>query len=370
MFLDKIKVLIADGSVIFRQLIARAVEMTGYGIAKHTASNGAIAIEWIRQCRIDLVLIDVSILEAEGMQVIKKLREEDDDIEIVITSTSERRNAPVVLKALELGAVDFMLKPSGENEYENLESMVSYLKSLFVQIKVKKYTEPGDAVHGISELESERIHTIVQNPGSTKSVSIAEKRIWQGADLVLIASSTGGPQALETVLEGLPAKFKTPVLVVQHMPPEFTKILAHTLDKRCKLSVFEAFDKSTVDEGKIAIAPGGMHMIVESSNDGRRLIRLSDTAFVNGVKPSADVLFRTVADAYKGAKILIVVLTGMGNDGTSGIEEIKRKCDCYCITQSEKTCVVYGMPRSVYEAGLSDEAVDIDEISGRIAQIG
>ncbi|MGE5680566.1 MAG: chemotaxis-specific protein-glutamate methyltransferase CheB [Bacillota bacterium] len=368
--MEKLKVLIADRNVIFRRFIAEAIEQTGFGTAKHITSSGAIAIEWLLQCSIDIVLMDVSILEIEGIQILKKIKEENKDVEIVITSTTDQQNAAVVFKALELGAMDFMLKPPSDNEYENLESVISYLKSIFVQIMVKKYAANGKEKESINSGEDKIIFDRDNTDKYSECISTGRKRVWKGADLVLIAASTGGPQALETVLEGLSADFNKPVLIVQHMPPDFTRILAQTLDKKSRMDVFEAFDKAPVKGGSAAIAPGGYHMAVESSPEGGMLIRLRNTDFVNGVKPSADVLFHEVAKTCKGAKILAVILTGMGNDGTSGIEEMKRKCDCYCITQSEKTCVVYGMPRNVFEAGLSDEVADIDEIAKRIMQVG
>jgi len=188
-------------------------------------------------------------------------------------------------------------------------------------------------------------------------------------DLVVIASSTGGPTALDTVFGQLPLDINVPILIVQHMPPEFTGVLAQTLCKKYNLDVKEAADGDKVEPGRILIAPGGMHMTVSSSKGFGNEIRLLDTPYVNGVKPSADVLFHSVAKEYKGKGVLAIVLTGMGNDGTKGIREMKAECNCYCITQSESSCVVYGMPKCVYEAGLSDEVGELKEIAFRMYQI-
>lgn len=188
-------------------------------------------------------------------------------------------------------------------------------------------------------------------------------------DLVVITSSTGGPLALDTVFSQLPTDVNVPILVVQHMPPEFTNVLAQTLNKKYNLDVKEAGEGDKVIPGRALIAPGGKHMSVSSAKGFGNEIRLLDTPYVNGVRPSADVLFHSVAKAYKGKNILAVVLTGMGSDGTQGIREMKEECNCYCITQSENTCVVYGMPKCVYEAGLSDEVGDLKEIAFRMYQI-
>ncbi|HYE82406.1 MAG TPA: CheB methylesterase domain-containing protein [Clostridia bacterium] len=203
----------------------------------------------------------------------------------------------------------------------------------------------------------------------------AERRLSRGSsgkehiELVVIASSTGGPTALDTVFSQLPADIKVPILIVQHMPPEFTGVLAQTLCKKYSLDVKEGSDGDRVEPGRIIIAPGGMHMTVSSSKGFGNEIRLLNTPYVNGVRPSADVLFSSVAKEYKGKGVLAVVLTGMGNDGTQGIREMKEECNCYCITQSESSCVVYGMPKCVYEAGLSDEVGELKEIAFRMYQI-
>lgn len=188
-------------------------------------------------------------------------------------------------------------------------------------------------------------------------------------DLVVIASSTGGPIALDNVFSQLPTDINVPILIVQHMPPEFTSILAQTLNRKYNLDVKEGSDGDIMKPGRVLIAPGGMHMIVSSSKGFGKEIRLMDTPFVNGVKPSADVLFHSIAREYKDKGILAIVLTGMGSDGTQGIREMKEECNCYCITQSENTCVVYGMPKCVYEAGLSDEVAELKEIAFRMYQI-
>lgn len=188
-------------------------------------------------------------------------------------------------------------------------------------------------------------------------------------ELVVIASSTGGPTALEKIFEHLPEDIDVPILIVQHMPPEFTRVLAQTLDKKCSIEVKEGVDGDVVKPGRVIIAPGGRHMTVSSAKGFGNEIRLLDTPYMNGVRPSADVLFHSVAKEYKGKGILAVILTGMGNDGTQGIREMKEECSCYCITQSESSSVVYGMPKCVYESGLSDEVIELKEIAFRMYQI-
>jgi len=198
-------------------------------------------------------------------------------------------------------------------------------------------------------------------PVPSRPVLPSPKRI----ALVAIGSSTGGPEALTKVLPLLPGDFPLPILIVQHMPPLFTASLAANLNKRSALTIKEAEDGEPIEVGKVYIAPGGRHMVMRPPQDGGpATIGLNDAPPVKSCRPSVDVLFRSIA-AVQGGNVLAVVLTGMGDDGSDGVAALKRK-GCYCITQSEKTCVVYGMPRAVDEMNNSDEQVDIENVAARI----
>src|SRR5699024_2359202 len=175
--------------------------------------------------------------------------------------------------------------------------------------------------------------------------------------------------ALEKILKHLPSDIGVPILIVQHMPPTFTKMLAQTLNEKNEISICEGIDGDKIEPNRVVLAQGGIHMTVKTEGRTKRVIDLDDSPPRHGVKPSADVLFDSVSRSYKGSNVLAVVLTGMGRDGTEGVRELKDNCNCYCITQSKKSCVVYGMPKSVYEAGLSDEAIHINDIAERILDI-
>lgn len=368
--MDKLNVLVADDTIVYRKVIADAVEATGMARVERSASNGAIALEWLKQLNnIDVVLLDVFMPEMDGIDTLKAVKSSFPDVEVIMISGGGSNSAEVTIEALKQGALDFILKPSESSPDKNIEKIKSQLQVLFTQIKIKKCSAITNA--GSSRTAENKVLSPV--PQTNNSLNHVRQDIRKSVqlsrvDLVLIASSTGGPAALEVLCSGMPSGFNKPVLVVQHMPPDFTKVLAQTLDKKCGMSVFEAKEGDQVRPGNIMIAPGGLHMTVDVVNNSR-FIRLENTPHVNGVRPAADVLFKTVAKAYEGCGILAVVLTGMGNDGMHGISEIKNVCNCYCITQSEKTCVVYGMPRSVYEAGLSDEALDLSDIPRRIVQL-
>jgi len=188
---------------------------------------------------------------------------------------------------------------------------------------------------------------------------------------VLIAASTGGPAALEQILSKLPADYSAPVLVVQHMPASFTRKMAESLSLKCRMPVAEAYDGEPVEAGKIMIAPGDMHMTVHKTakEEGKRLVRLDTSPSYNGLRPSADVLFCSVATAYEGQSVLAVILTGMGSDGSIGVDELKRRAACRCIAQSKSTCAVYGMPRAAMAAGLVDEEAPPILLATRIIQL-
>ena len=204
--------------------------------------------------------------------------------------------------------------------------------------------------------------------GSTKKASKVTLLLSK-VDVVVIASSTGGPKSLEKVIPSLPSRLGVPVFLVQHMPPHLTQSLVKNLDQLSNLSVVEAIDGVEVKPDVVYVAPGGRHMIVKINpmSDSKKYVGLNDLPPENSVRPSADVLFRSVADVYQG-NILAVVMTGMGKDGVEGVRRMKEE-GCYCLSQTEASCIVYGMSRSIDEAGLSDERVDLDHLADRITTL-
>jgi len=192
---------------------------------------------------------------------------------------------------------------------------------------------------------------------------------WHKADLVLVVASTGGPVALEKILSNIQQALDIPLLIVQHMPKNFTRVLAHSLNQKSGMNIVEAENDMVIEPGKAVIAAGGYHMIVEKQQSNK-IIKLVESEYVNGVRPAADVLCESISQCYHNQRILVVVLTGMGSDGTRGVRKISENNQVYTITQTEDTCVVYGMPRSIDEAGLSDESVPIDKIAARIESFG
>lgn len=364
--MDKLNILVLSDSVLFRTMLSEAVNGTGSGVVRHNAPNFSLAMEWLGQSDIHVLLLDTVLLEGQRIGILDEIRRVKPLVNILMVSSGELKNPELIVEALERGVIDYIPRTCEPGDRRNAETIRNRLKPLFEEILAKKGAAgPQDCGRDGTETGGRQ----KLNTAESRDVSVIIKREFKKADLVLIASSTGGPVALEKVLGSLPRNFGIPVLVVQHMPPEFTRILAQTLDKKSVVGVCQANDNDPVSGNRIMIAPGGYHMKVAGSERDRKVLRIESTPMVNGVRPAADVLFASVAEEYAGKDILAVILTGMGSDSEKGVYELKKKCNCYCITQSECTCVVYGMPKSVYEAGLSDEAADLDRISDRIVRI-
>jgi len=353
------------------------VNSTDYGTVLRSASNGQIGLEWLGQFAFHVVILDVIIIKDMGASLIQTMKNAYPTLEIIIVCDASPESAQATLDAMNLGAMDFVLRPDSLKSLTTVK-IKQALEAIFTQIKVRQYLiKPESNKTGYGFASTNPLAGIAPKAESPSSGLNAytthevQKRApyLYDVDLVVIASSTGGPAALESVIKKLPADFTKPVLIVQHMPPEFTHVLADSLNKKYKKNIFEGKSGDSIKPSTIMIAPGGFHMIVEEGFGSTMQIKLLDTPFLNGLKPAADILFSSVAKVCKGKNILAVVLTGMGNDGTAGIKEIKNSCNCYCITQSEQSCVVYGMPKCVAEAGLSDEVVDLKDIAFRMYQL-
>lgn len=358
--MEKLNVLIMDKSIFYKKILAQAVESTGLGVVKHTASNEDLARERLKQGKTDVVLMDLSDPN-QFTENQYNLRKEHPGVFLILMAPSGSGTAAKKLLSPDAGVIGFIEKPAVNCAEKSVESIKGRLQGLFTQIMTWKLTS-RDSGRALAKPSG-------QAEAPAKSIQPAPKKRLSGVDLVVMASSTGGPGALEAVCKDLPADFGKPILVVQHMPGELTPKMAQSLDRKCRLPVVEARDGDPVKPGRILIAPGGLHMTLQASAGPEPVVGLESTPPVNGVRPSADVLFRSVASAFRNRRILAVILTGMGSDGTLGLREMKKYCDCYCLTQSEKSCVVYGMPRSVVDAGLSDDAPDISGIAARILQI-
>lgn len=315
-----------------------------------SAVDGLDAIDKIAQLKPDVVTLDVEMPRLDGLQTLGYLMSES-PVPCVMLSAYTPRGAETTLKALDFGATDFVQKPSGAISL-NLERVK---EELLTKVKVAK---------GI-DLKRLPFQGVVKAP-ALSAIAPKKRSVVDRGSVVAIGTSTGGPRALHSVIPALPEDLPVPVLVVQHMSAGFTRSLAERLDRESRLRVKEAEADEMLEPGVVYIAPGDFHMQVERLTAGVR-IKLDQHPPVLGVRPSVDILFASVAEAY-GAKALGVVLTGMGRDGAKGLKAMKAK-QAVTLAQDEASSVVYGMPRAAFAAGCVDRVLDLQAVAPAIVEL-
>ena len=379
---EHLSILIVDDNLTYRKFLARVIQdIEGVEVVS-PASTGPIALKRMQRSPVDLVLLDLQMPEMSGLETLHRIRKDHPDVGVIIISGEFAPDADVVVKALEQGALDFLPKAPVEAGNTVL-ALRKHLVALFHQFQGRRNLNrakqissrgtgrplPPDAFHaGVEPLvgQAKRAGRAVSPP----FLPPLPFRVQPGRiDVVVIGASTGGPNALSEVIPRLPGKLGVPILVVQHMPSLLTYSLAKSLNHKSALQVHEAVEGEPLKADTVYMAPGGRHLQVKRCAADRGassgcFLRLGDGPPENSVRPSADVLFRSVAEAFDG-HVLAVIMTGMGNDGMKGVQALKSG-GCYCITQTADSCVVYGMPRAVDEAGLSDERVDLGALAERI----
>lgn len=352
-----VKVLVVDDSVLYRKIIRDVlagipgVEVVGI------ARNGVEALEQIERLQPDLLTLDVEMPDLDGLSVLREMRRRGHSARAVMCSTLTAEGAVATVRALHQGAFDFVVKPTAGSPQENGRLLHESLRT-----RIEAFRQSGRPAPSQSLASPPRPLPLVAASAGPRHIHRGEET--QPAappEVVAIGISTGGPEALRHFLPELPADFPCPVLIVQHMPPFFTKSLAESLDARCALTVTEAEHHEPVQPGRIYIAPGGRQMRVGKTG-GQVRIELSDDPPENNCRPAVDYLFRSVAQVYRSAT-LGVIMTGMGSDGTEGCRQIKR-AGGRVIAQSAESCVVFGMPRRPVEEGLADRIVPLDHMAG------
>jgi two-component system chemotaxis response regulator CheB len=351
-----LRVLVVDDTVTYRKILSEVIKDMSDMEAASTAPGGAIALKKLSQEKIDLVLLDVHMPDMDGVETLKRIRKEFPAVAVVMVSGVTTRSADTTIEALQLGAVDFIRKPDGPDAAANLARLKSDIQAVIRLVKIRQLTSAS----GPSKPAPVKPAAALLKPETPVKATALPRSF----GVCVIGVSTGGPEALSKLVPALNGPLPAPILCVQHMPPMFTKSLADSLAKKSKIKVVEAIENEPVEPGVMYIAPGGRHMTVRKT-EGVVKIGLNDGPPENSCRPSVDVLFRSAAAAYGDGGILSVILTGMGNDGCSGVRTLKRG-GCYSITQSENTCVVYGMPRAVDEAGLSDKSLALEAIPAEI----
>lgn len=339
----KTRVLVVDDSVVMRRLLAEAIssdpelEIAGY------AANGQIALALLDQISPDVITLDVEMPVMDGLATLKAIRAAGRRLPVIMFSTLTNRGAEATIDALAAGASDYVAKPAGAGDYATARERVR--EALLP--KIKALCRRPVAMRARVE------------PSGFRQRSFPHKLTAEPIKVVGIGCSTGGPNALAQLLPAIPSDFPAPILIVQHMPPAFTRFLAQRLNGLCHLPVEEAGQGAVVHPGKIWIAPGGHHLSVESA-EGQTRIRITEAPPENSCRPSVDVLFRSMAEVFAG-RALAVVLTGMGQDGLRGCEQLSTT-GAEIVVQDEATSVVWGMPGFVARGGLADTILPIAEI--------
>ncbi|MCL2764651.1 MAG: response regulator [Treponema sp.] len=345
--MDEIRVLIADKSSVYTKMFTRAVTETDKKISISCVTDGDEVLGLINRKKYNIIVIDAEISEPGLMELINVILIKNPLVYILVIARPSAAEDDLFEEVLSKGATECMTKPIYDSYTENLDIIKNKMNYLIKKTRQK------------NRVEKEII------PSAEPSIEKTSKKNKLNPEIVLIAASTGGPLALNSILSNLHKDFPVPILIVQHIPSYFTETLAQHLDNKSQLKVKIAQDKEAIKAGNVYLAPGGMHMKLNSKNN----IRLDDSPPIGGLRPAADVLFESAAKSFSGSGVLAVILTGMGSDGKEGLVSLKAKRDCFCIAQSEETCVVYGMPRCVVESGLADKVLDLENIYQEIESL-
>lgn len=362
---ERIRVMVVDDSVVIRRLVTHALEQDESIEVVGVASNGAIGLERIPQLNPDVVTLDIEMPEMDGLEMLRHIRHDYPHLRVIMFSTLTERCAAVTLEALSRGADDYVTKASNEGA---LDRSLVRLRDELVP-KIKQFYLLPECAHATQSpahlpLAGTRpVAGLTAKVAATVTASLAGK---VAPKAVVIGVSTGGPTALAAVLPQFPAEFPLPVLVVQHMPPLFTRLLAERLHNSCNLAVREASQREAVKPGQILIAPGDFHMKV-AGNCGAAHILLDQSPALNSCRPAVDALFTSYGELFGGAAIA-VVLTGMGQDGLRGAQILKAQ-GATVLAQDEATSVVWGMPGAVANAGIADHVLPLNQIVPEILRL-
>jgi two-component system chemotaxis response regulator CheB len=368
---DEISVLIVDDSALMRNLIGRMVESTPGLVIAEKAMNGIFALQKIPRVNPDVIVLDLEMPEMNGIEFLKERKKQGIKIPVVILSSVARRGAEITMEALSLGASDFVQKPSGSvsedvgSVRDSLMGMLLGYGSQYRRLMGKKVLSPTEYSKKTEVPPADGgFHFKTTPAGPAKPPNQIRKP--GKTEIIAIGISTGGPDALRVVFSRLDADLQIPIVVVQHMPPGFTNEFAKSLDRLCPLDVKEAEEGDLIRPGRILVAQGNKHLEVEKKSLAA-VAHLSDAPQVSGHRPSADVLFASVAKAYTN-RALGVIMTGMGRDGAAELGTIYQEGGI-TLGQDEKSAVVYGMPRVAYEMGHVMEQVSLENMARRICDI-
>jgi two-component system, chemotaxis family, protein-glutamate methylesterase/glutaminase len=361
------RALVVDDTILYRGIMSDVLSRLPDVKVVGTAPNGRIAISKIYALQPDIVTLDIEMPVMNGIEVLEALSRKGLESSVVVVSSLTRRGGELTMRALELGAFDFVTKPEGGER--SLDEFSRVLGAIVESMRRRQ--EIRGILKGLplsggrrTALPSGSATTAPDVPMAAPPSAFPARR--GGSEVVAIGVSTGGPQALLSMLPAIPADFGAPILIVQHMPPLFTANLAQSLTRCCAIRVKEAENGEELVAGTAYIAPGGRQARVALGSDAEtKIIRVTDDPPENNCRPSVDYLFRSVAHLFYG-RATGVVMTGMGSDGLAGSRAMK-KAGAILLAQDEESCTVYGMPKALVDSGLADAVLPLGRLPAAIA---
>ncbi|PKM49862.1 MAG: chemotaxis response regulator protein-glutamate methylesterase [Firmicutes bacterium HGW-Firmicutes-7] len=349
----KKKILIVDDSAFMRRVVSDIINSDERCEVIGVAKNGQEGLELAKQLMPDVITLDVQMPIMTGLEMLKQLNAQN-PIPVIMLSTLMKEGGKETIEALELGAYDFVKKPDNIFKVNSIDIKDELISKVIEAAQSGKKNLPQfkPSIHKI--INSTNLSPLQGSPTTSKV-----------KNLVALGTSTGGPRALQFVIPYLPKNINAGIVIVQHMPPGFTRSLSERLNQLSEISVKEAEDKDIVENGKAYIAPGDRQLEVIEDKSGNLVIHITDGPPQGGHKPAVNVMMNSVAK-ISNRKLIGVIMTGMGSDGMEGMQEVKNKQGMHIIAQNEETCVVYGMPKSVVEKGISNEVVPLEQIAESI----
>lgn len=357
--IEKIKIMVVDDSFFYQAILTRILKNLEMVELVGSASNGQIALRRIPLMKPDLITLDLEMPIMDGLETLRHLSQDFPEIGVIIVSSENVHSADRTIKALGLGCIEFIVKPVG-NDRSKTEKKLTERLLMAINIFSAKMNKGRQNHRKPPSICS----NLIKQPLSSQKIKKPSL-----VNIVLIGTSTGGPRALERVITKLPKNFHVAVLIVQHMPKLFTESLAKTLNDKSNVPVHEGKNLENILPGHVYIAPGGEHMTVSKNEKNSLILKMNNKPPENSCRPSVDVLFKSAVNGYLPIHTLCVIMTGMGYDGLKGVKFLHDAGGGYCLTQSENSCTIYGMPRVIAEAGLNNEVIELDNIAERIIEI-
>ncbi len=349
------KILVVDDSALMRKVLSDIINSDERFEVVAKAPDGEAALKLLKMNTYDAIVLDVNMPKMNGLQLLNELRKNNIRARVMMASTDTSEGAKVTLDALGMGALDFVHKPQNVTGCKTEEFKNDMLRVLSVVVDSKPPVfESDEQARANRKIVSGVVDIIKKKPLHV-----------DGNSIVAIAISTGGPKSLQSVVPQLPAEINAPVVIVQHMAKGFTASLAERLNKMSEIQVKEAEEGDVLQKGQVYIARAGNHLKVKKAAGGKCVITYSDEPSREGVRPCANYMYESLIDSNYD-NIVCVVMTGMGADGTEGIMHLKDKRKAYVISQDEKSSIVYGMPKCIVKAGLSDQVVALPQIAQEI----